>query len=270
MAATGRLNGRLLRLDQVPLEPSGQRQIRGQGRQEGQRGGTPMALAKVKMLRSLQRLALSRRQGNIVSRERVGQARLSTSLGVLGKGRGMSPVLGGGGRRVAWLAGVGVVGRVVAVVLFGLCMQFLLGVSNVGAHVAMPGSAGEDTGIMPPIWKLVLLGVLLVTSACLAGAETAITTLWPWKVKKIAEEEDEKSPFRLLEQDITKFLTAILIGTTTCTIYAAGLAADMAGTYGGEKMVTWATIWLTLVTLVAGEIIPKALAVSQVPPPPST
>jgi len=29
-------------------------------------------------------------------------------------------------------------------------------------------------------------------------------------------------------------------------------------------MVTWATIWLTLVTLVAGEIIPKALAVSQV------
>jgi len=110
---------------------------------------------------------------------------------------------------------------------------------------------------------MVLLGVLLVTSACLAGAETAITTLWPWKVKKIAEEEDEKSPFKLLEQDITKFLTAILIGTTTCTIYAAGLAAEMAAQYGGDKAVTWATIWLTLVTLVAGEIIPKALAVSQ-------
>ena len=42
-------------------------------------------------------------------------------------------------------------------------------------------------------------------------------------MKRIAEEEDEKSPFKLLEQDITKFLTAILIGTTTCTIYAAGL-----------------------------------------------
>ena len=26
-------------------------------------------------------------------------------------------------------------------------------------------------------------------------------------MKKIAEEEDEKSPFKLLEQDITKFLT---------------------------------------------------------------
>ena len=64
--------------------------------------------------------------------------------------------------------------------------------------------------------------VLFVISACLAGAETAITcvpaslrfctmyfslfllletiayrrTLWPWKVKKIAEEEGPDSPFR--------------------------------------------------------------------------
>ena len=44
---------------------------------------------------------------------------------------------------------------------------------------------------------------------------------------------------------------------------AAGLAAEMASQYGGDKMVTWATIWLTVVTLVACEIIPKALAVSQ-------
>ena len=66
---------------------------------------------------------------------------------------------------------------------------------------------------------MVLLVTLMALSACLAGAETAITTLWPWKVKKIAEEEGEGSPFKLLEKDITKFLTAILIGTTTCTIY---------------------------------------------------
>ena len=38
------------------------------------------------------------------------------------------------------------------------------------------------TGVPPPLWTCALLCVLLVTSACLAGAETAITTLWPWKV----------------------------------------------------------------------------------------
>mmetsp|Transcript_16841 Transcript_16841/g.38364 ORF Transcript_16841/g.38364 Transcript_16841/m.38364 type:complete len:648 (-) Transcript_16841:93-2036(-) len=132
------------------------------------------------------------------------------------------------------------------------------------AHMVSAGaSMHEATGVMPPLWKLCLLGGLIVTSACLAGAETAITTLWPWKVKKIAEEEGEKSPFKLLERDITKFLTAILIGTTTCTIYSAALAAEMAAQYGGDKMMTIVTIWLTVVTLVFGEIMPKALAVAQ-------
>ena len=163
--------------------------------------------------------------------------------------------------------GSGLVTRVVIAVMLGIffcVLQFFAGVGSVGASgMAMAATGAEGNGVMPPLWKLVLLGALLVTTACLAGAETAITTLWPWKVKKIAEEEDEKSPFKMLEQDITKFLTAILIGTTTSTIYAAGLAAEMASQYGGDKMVTWATIWLTLVTLVACEIIPKALAVSQ-------
>jgi putative hemolysin len=87
------------------------------------------------------------------------------------------------------------------------------------------------------------------------------STLWPWKVKKIAEEEGSDSPFRfivqpillciqfltcspaksqprLLEKDITKFLTAILIGTTTCTIYSAAMFTDMVAQYFGDKMVT--------------------------------
>ena len=87
------------------------------------------------------------------------------------------------------------------------------------------------------------------------------STLWPWKVKKIAEEEGPDSPFRylaqpislpvkfltcspansqprLLEKDITKFLTAILIGTTTCTIYSAAMFTDMVAQYFGDKMVT--------------------------------
>ncbi len=43
---------------------------------------------------------------------------------------------------------------------------------------------------------------------------------------------------RLLEKDITKFLTAILIGTTTCTIYSAAMFTDMVAQYFGDKMVT--------------------------------
>ena len=43
---------------------------------------------------------------------------------------------------------------------------------------------------------------------------------------------------RLLEKDITKFLTAILIGTTSCTIYSAAMFTDMVAQYFGDKMVT--------------------------------
>jgi hypothetical protein len=45
-------------------------------------------------------------------------------------------------------------------------------------------------------------------------------------------------PLRLLEKDITKFLTAILIGTTTCTIYSAAIFTDMVAQYFGDNMVT--------------------------------
>ena len=42
----------------------------------------------------------------------------------------------------------------------------------------------------------------------------AITTLYPWKVKEFAEAEGEASPFSLLDADITRVLTTILVATT--------------------------------------------------------
>ncbi|XP_040375354.1 putative DUF21 domain-containing protein At3g13070, chloroplastic isoform X2 [Rosa chinensis] len=39
-------------------------------------------------------------------------------------------------------------------------------------------------------------------------------TLWPWKVRELAEKEPENGVFRLLRNDVTWFLTTILIGTT--------------------------------------------------------
>ncbi|KAM5585308.1 hypothetical protein ABKV19_004614 [Rosa sericea] len=45
-------------------------------------------------------------------------------------------------------------------------------------------------------------------------AETSITTLWPWKVRELAEKEPQNGVFRLLRNDVTRFLTTILIGAT--------------------------------------------------------
>lgn len=52
--------------------------------------------------------------------------------------------------------------------------------------------------------------------ALLHAAEIAITTLYPWKVREFAEEEEKdksgkRGTFKILNEDITKVLTTILV-----------------------------------------------------------
>mmetsp|Transcript_12937 Transcript_12937/g.48354 ORF Transcript_12937/g.48354 Transcript_12937/m.48354 type:complete len:751 (+) Transcript_12937:167-2419(+) len=105
--------------------------------------------------------------------------------------------------------------------------------------------------------------VLLVVYGFFAISETAITTLWPWKVREISDQEGPDSPFTLLRKDITRFLTTILIGSTFSSIGSAALATEAALGLYGEAGVGYVTIALTLVTLVMCEIAPKSYAVQH-------
>ncbi|KAK3283526.1 hypothetical protein CYMTET_8781 [Cymbomonas tetramitiformis] len=75
-----------------------------------------------------------------------------------------------------------------------------------------------------------LLGgtVLLIALAFFSLSETSITTLWPWKVRELAEKEGDGSPFHLVKSDISRFLTTILIGSTISAIGATALVTDAA------------------------------------------
>lgn len=88
-----------------------------------------------------------------------------------------------------------------------------------------------------------ILAALFGLSAFFSMAETSITTLWPWKVfmfhnnfrsllvsslfcasfqvRELAEKESENGVFKMLRNDVTRFLTTILIGTTyySCVYY---------------------------------------------------
>jgi Mg2+/Co2+ transporter CorB len=108
-----------------------------------------------------------------------------------------------------------------------------------------------------------IFATLFVISAAFHAAETSITTLYPWKVKEFAKEEGDNSPFRILERDITRVLTTILVATTACTIYSAALFTNLAMELLGARGVAYSTVGLTVVTLVFGELIPKSLGVSN-------
>uniref|UniRef100_A0A0D6R7T7 CNNM transmembrane domain-containing protein n=1 Tax=Araucaria cunninghamii TaxID=56994 RepID=A0A0D6R7T7_ARACU len=106
-----------------------------------------------------------------------------------------------------------------------------------------------------------LIVALLGLSAFFSMAETAIMTLWPWKVQELAEKEPEDGVFRLLRQDVTRFLTSILIGTTVVNIAATVLVTEAATALFGEAGIGAATGFMTVVILLLTEITPKSLAV---------
>lgn len=91
-----------------------------------------------------------------------------------------------------------------------------------------------------------LISLLLALSAFFSMAETSIMTLWPWKVQELAEKEPEDGVFRLLRQDVTRFLTTILIGTTVANIGATALVTEAATALFGEAGISAATGVMTV------------------------
>ncbi|HGY09061.1 MAG TPA: HlyC/CorC family transporter [Oceanithermus profundus] len=106
-----------------------------------------------------------------------------------------------------------------------------------------------------------LLVALFALSGFFSAAETAVTTLWPWKVRELAEREGEASPFALLQRDITRFLTTILVGNNLVNIAATALVTDLATRAWGSTGVAYATGLMTFLILFFGEITPKSIAV---------
>ncbi|KAI8009326.1 DUF21 domain-containing protein [Camellia lanceoleosa] len=106
-----------------------------------------------------------------------------------------------------------------------------------------------------------VLAALLSLSAFFSMAETSITTLWPWKVRELAEKESEDGVFKMLSIDVTRFLTTILIGTTVVNVGATALVTKAATTIFGEAGVSAATGVMTVAVLLLTEITPKSIAV---------
>ncbi len=126
--------------------------------------------------------------------------------------------------------------------------------------LALPALAAAKPGAASP-GELALLVLLFFLSAFFSASETAITTLWPWKVKELAEAEAGKGPFSRLEADVTRFLTTILVGNNLVNVAATALVTDLATKAYGSAGVGIATGIMTFLVLFFGEITPKSLAV---------
>jgi putative effector of murein hydrolase LrgA (UPF0299 family) len=136
------------------------------------------------------------------------------------------------------------------------------------------------------ISKLSLWLGIFIALALLHAAEIAITTLYPWKVREFAEEEekilsnegkslndgrsknDKRSrkqrggTFQTLNEDITRVLTTILVTSTACSIYATTLFTHLSDhIFGIEWASKWSAVFLTAITLFFVELLPKNIGV---------
>jgi CBS domain containing-hemolysin-like protein len=109
---------------------------------------------------------------------------------------------------------------------------------------------------------LALFTVLALLHAC----EIAITTLYPWKVREFAEEEEKsgkRGTFKVLNEDITRVLTTILVTSTASSIFATTLFTHLVASMFGAKGERYGALALTGLTLFFVELLPKSIGVTN-------
>ncbi|KAG7344039.1 protein of unknown function DUF21-domain containing protein [Nitzschia inconspicua] len=138
--------------------------------------------------------------------------------------------------------------------------------------LAMGAMGGSSKGPVAPVSRkdaLSLFGIffsLFVGLALLHAAEIAITTLYPWKVREFAEEEEKsgkQGTFKILNEDITRVLTTILVASTTCSIFATTVFTHLVAAVFGPSGEKYGALALTGLTLFFVELLPKSIGVTN-------
>ncbi|MSO65650.1 MAG: HlyC/CorC family transporter [Alphaproteobacteria bacterium] len=115
-----------------------------------------------------------------------------------------------------------------------------------------------DTGILISVIAIV---VLLILSAFLSASETAITAASRPRLRHLAQEGNRRATLaeRLIDAR-EQFLGAVLLGNNLVNILASALATGALITLFGDAGVAYATIIMTIVVVLFGEVLPKTYA----------
>jgi CBS domain containing-hemolysin-like protein len=113
-------------------------------------------------------------------------------------------------------------------------------------------------------FELASLGVLVLLSALLTGAEAAYFSLGRARLKRLAEEQGPtESPQVPLLTRPHELLVTLLVGITLVNIAASALAATMAAKLFGPAGLAVAIGAMTVLIVVFGEVLPMTLAVEH-------
>lgn len=108
---------------------------------------------------------------------------------------------------------------------------------------------------------IIVLIILIGTSAFFSSSETAMMALNKYKLKHLAKKNHRAAKRSLsLVRNPERLLVAILIGNTFANIFAGTVISEYSEHHFGDVGLVVSTIVVTILVLVFGEIIPKSFA----------
>jgi len=118
-----------------------------------------------------------------------------------------------------------------------------------------------DTGFWLTAGAILLL---LVMSGFFSGSETALTASSRAKLKAQADKGDGRAETAMhVTEDSERMIGAILLGNNVVNILSASLATALLTRVFGDSGVALATLGMTLLVLIFGEVLPKTYAIAN-------
>lgn len=116
----------------------------------------------------------------------------------------------------------------------------------------------------PEFWLLiVVLALLVLMAAFFAASEAALISISRLRARSIAEQRSQGRRVEALVDDKSRYLASILVGNTIVLLASQSLATAIAIDIGLPAAALLSTIFMTVIMLLFGEIIPKMVATAD-------
>ncbi len=110
----------------------------------------------------------------------------------------------------------------------------------------------------------IIIVICIICSAFFSGSEIAYNSVNPLRLQKAADEGSKKAKLALnIYNKYEKFLSTILIGNNLVNIASSSVATVICISLFGEVGAAYATLVMTVIILICGEITPKMVARSH-------
>ncbi|MBI5027157.1 MAG: HlyC/CorC family transporter [Nitrospirae bacterium] len=114
------------------------------------------------------------------------------------------------------------------------------------------------------LFSLIIIVVCLVIVAVLSGSEASFIAVNKIRIRNLIEKGDSKAKAvqRILEQH-DRFFSAVILSGNLFTVLATALGTALAMSWFGKDGIVIATVVMTFLTVVFGELAPKTFAVTH-------